>query len=100
MLQGAIIGLVVALGMVLWRRHQAQQGTGLAGEIERALSQKAPMTLAEVAESVGKNTFLGKGEVAQSLNALASINKVKIHLAPEGTPQLSKVDFIRYELIG
>lgn len=99
MLQGAIIGLVVGLGMFFWRRHQAQQGTGLAGSIEAAMRGHPPKTLAEVAESVGKNSFFGKGEVAQSLNAMVSIDKVRVHQAPDGTPQLEKVNHIRYELI-
>lgn len=99
MLQGAIVGAVVAVAMLLWRRYQASQGTGLAGEIETALSGKPPMNLAEVAAAVGQDTFLGRGQVAQSLNALHSLGKVKIHDAPDGTPQLEKVKHIRYEKV-
>jgi hypothetical protein len=97
MIQGAIIGLVVGLGMMLWHRRNAQKGTGLAGSIEDAIRGRGPMTLAEVAEAVGKGSFFGRGEVAQALNALVSVQKVRQHPAPEGTPQLKKVDFIKYE---
>ena len=100
MLQGALIGLVVGVVMMLWNRRQAQQGTGLAGQIETALRGHAPATLDEVAALVGKSGFFARGEVAQALGALVSVNKVRVHEAPAGTPQLKKVDFIRYELIG
>lgn len=57
------------------------------------------MTLAEVQAAVGKTSFLGRGEVVQALGALVSVQKVRVHEAPEGTPQMKKVDFIRYEHI-
>ena len=100
MIQGAIIGLVVGLVMFLWNRRNAQQGTGLAGTIEEAMRGREPLTLAEVAQAVNKPSFFGRGEVAQALNALVSVQKVRVLDAPEGTPQLKKVDFIRYERIG
>jgi hypothetical protein len=98
MLQGALIGLVVALAMFFWNKRQAKLGTGVAGTIETALAAGERLTLAEVAR-VGKPSFFGRGEVAQALNALHSVGKVRIHDAPEGTPQLQKVDHIRYERI-
>ncbi|MBK8217181.1 MAG: hypothetical protein IPK71_25940 [Myxococcales bacterium] len=99
MLQGALIGLIVALAMFFWQKRQAKLGTGLAGAIEGALVPGEPLTLGEIASRVGKASFLGRGEVAQSLNALHAVGKVRIHPAPEGTPQLQKVDHIRYERI-
>jgi len=99
MIQGAIIGVVVALAMMFWNRRNAQQGTGLAGQIETALRGHPPATLDEVAQLVGKKGFMARGEVAQALNALVSVNKVRVIDAPEGTPQLKKVDFIRYEIV-
>lgn len=99
MLQGAIIGVIVAIIMMLIRRNQAKKGTGIAGELERVLGERGPLTLQEAAEAIGKNTFFGRGEVAQSLGALSSIGKVRVHPAPEGTPQLQKVNVIRYERI-
>ena len=99
MLKGALIGLVVALAMFFWNKRQAKLGTGVAGTIESALAAGERLTLAEVAARVGKPSFFGRGEVAQALNALHSVGKVRIHDAPEGTPQLQKVDHIRYERI-
>ncbi|MEP7125111.1 MAG: hypothetical protein ABJE95_29545 [Byssovorax sp.] len=99
MLQGAIIGLVVALVMMFIQRQNAKKGTGIAGQLERALGERGPLTLTEAAEAVGKTSFMGRGEVAQALNALSSVGKIRILPAPEGTPQLEKVDLIRYERI-
>jgi hypothetical protein len=100
MIQGAIIGLIVGVVMMLWNRRNAQQGTGLAGEIERALEGHPPRALAEVQELVGKTGFLARGEVVQALGALVQVGKVRVHQAPDGTPQLKKVDFIKYERVG
>jgi len=100
MLQGAIIGLVVGIVMVFVQRSRAQKGTGIAGELERVLADGKALTLAEAAEAVGQSSFLGRGKVAQSLNALSAVGKVRIIPAPDGTPQMKKVDFIRYERIG
>jgi hypothetical protein len=99
MLQGAIIGAVVAIIMTVAMRSKAKSGGGLPGQIEQTLRGKGGMTLKEVAASVGKDTFMGRGQVAQALNALSSIGKVRIIPAPDGTPQLKKVDFIKYETI-
>lgn len=100
MLQGALIGLVVSIVMLLWNRHQASRGTGLAGEIERALQGRGGLTLAEVAAAVNRASFFGRGQVAQALNGLLSVGKVVQHDAPPGTPQLEKVNHIRYALKG
>lgn len=99
MLQGAIIGIIVAVVMIFIQRRNAKAGTGLAGEVERALASGSALTLHEVAEAVGKNSFLGRGQVAQNLNALSMVGKVRIIQAPEGTPQLQKVNHIRYERV-
>jgi len=99
MIQGAIIGLIVALVMMFIQRQNAKKGTGMAGKLERVLAERSSLTLTEAAEAVGENTFMGRGKVAQALNALSSVGKVRILPAPEGTPQLKKVDLIRYERI-
>ena len=98
MLTGAIIGLVVAVVMIAVNKSRAVSGTGLPGKIEAAMRGAGPLTLAQVAAKVGMDTFLGRGKVAQALGALHSIGKVKMNPAPEGTPQLKKVDVITYEV--
>jgi len=99
MLTGAIIGCVVAVVIMVMNKSKATKGTGLPGQIEQALQGKGPMTLKQIGALVGKDSFMGRGQVVQSLAALESIGKVKTNLAPEGTPQLKKVDFITYELV-
>ena len=99
MLTGAIIGCVVALVMMAMNKSKAKSGTGLPGQIEQALRGKGPMNLKQVAALVGKDSFMGRGNVAQALTALDSIGKLRTNPAPAGTPQLKKVDFITYELL-
>jgi hypothetical protein len=98
-LTGAIIGCVVALALVLINRSKAKAGTGLPGQVEQALRGQGPLTLKQIAARVGKDTALGRGNVAQALAALQSIGKIKTNPAPEGTPQLKKVDVITYEAV-
>ena len=99
MLTGAIIGCVVAVVIMVMNKSKAKSGTGLPGQIEQALQGKEPLTLKQIGALVGKDSFMGRGEVAQAIAALQSIGKVKMNPAPDGTPQLKKVDFITYELV-
>lgn len=99
MLVGAIIGCVVGLAIVFMNRSKAKDGTGLPGQIEQALRDGGPMTLKQISVKVGKDSFMGRGNVVQALAALQSLGKIKTNPAPEGTPQLKKVDFITYEAV-
>lgn len=99
MLTGAIIGVVVALVLMVMNRSKAKQGTGLPGHVEQTLRGTGPKTLKEIAMLVGKDSLMGRGDVAQALAALQSVGKVRVNPAPEGTPQLKKVDFITYEAV-
>ena len=99
MLTGAIIGIVVVLVMGVMNASKAKKGTGLPGQVELAMRGNGPMTLAEIASKVGKDSFLGRGDVAQALAALQQVGKIKTNPAPAGTPQLKKVDFITYEAV-
>jgi hypothetical protein len=98
MLTGAIIGCVVAVIMIVMNKAKAKSGTGLPGQIEAAMRGAGPLTLGQVAAKVGLDTFMGRGKVAQAVGALQSVGKLKMTPAPEGTPQLKKVDFITYEV--
>jgi len=99
MLTGAVIGVVVALAMMVVNRSRAKSGTGLPGQVEQAMRGKGPLTLPAIAKLVGKDSFMGRGQVAQALNALHGTNKVRMTPAPDGTPQLQKINFITYETI-
>ncbi len=97
MLTGAIIGCIVAVVMIVVNQSKAKSGTGLPGQVEAAMRGAGPLTLSQVAQKVGMDTFTGRGKVGQALGALHSVGKLKMNPAPEGTPQLKKVDFITYE---
>lgn len=98
MIPGAIIGVIVAISIMLVNQRRARQGTGLPGEVEAALRRLGPSTLAEVAAAVGKSSFFGRGSVVQALAALQTTGRVRVIDAPPGTPQLKKVDVVRYEV--
>jgi len=99
MLTGAIIGCIVAVVMIVVNQSRAKSGTGLPGQVEAAIRGAGPLTLAQVAQKVGLDTFRGRGKVGMALGALHGVGKVKMTPAPEGTPQLEKVDFITYEVV-
>jgi hypothetical protein len=99
MLTGAIIGVVVAVTLTLVNRSRARSGSGLPGQIEQALRGRGALTLKEVAVLMGRDSFFGRGEVGQALAALSSVGKVRTIPAPDGTPQLKKVQFIKYERV-
>jgi hypothetical protein len=100
MLQGALIGLTVSLAMMGYHFYAARSGSGLAGEIAKLLAGKpGGMTLPELAQALGGDSFFRRGQVVQALTGLTQAGKVKVHQAPEGTPQLQKVHHIRYELL-
>jgi hypothetical protein len=99
MLTGAIIGVAVALAIIVVNRSNAKSGTGLPGRIEQAMRGRPPMNLKEISVLVGKDSFMGRGQIGQALNALQSANKIKVTPAPPGTPQLEKVNVVKYEVI-
>ncbi len=99
MLEGAVIGVTVALIMMFVTRSKAKSGSGLPGQIEQTLRGRGAMNLKEIAALVGKDSFMGRGQVGQALAALSSVGKVRTIPAPPGTPQLEKVNVIKYELV-
>lgn len=100
MITGALIGVVVAVVMMAINRSKAKAGTGFPGQVEQALRGKPAMTLRDISVLVGKDSFMGRGKVAQALAGLQSAGKIKTTPAPQGTPQLEKVNAIKYEVVG
>ena len=100
MLTGAIIGCVVVLVMMVMNKSKAKAGTGLPGKVEEVLRASGPLNLKDISVRVGKDSFLGRGDVVNALAALQGVGKIKTNPAPDGTPQLKKVDFITYEAVG
>lgn len=100
MLTGAIIGVVVALALTFINRSKAKAGTGIPGQVEQTLRARGiSMTLQEIAVAMNKDTLRGRGDIVQALAALQGLGKVRTLPAPEGTPQLKKKDFIKYEAV-
>ena len=44
--------------------------------------------------------MMARGKVAMALNDMVTQGKVRVIQAPAATPQLQKVNFIKYELVG
>lgn len=99
MLTGAIVGVIAAVTLTFVNRSRARKGTGLPGNIEHTLRGRGGLTLKEVAQLMGKDSFFGRGEVAQALNALHGVGKVRVHPAPPGASHLKRVQLIKYEVI-
>lgn len=100
MLTGAIIGCAVVLVMMVMNKSRAKAGTGLPGKVEEVLRASGPLNLKDISVRVGKDSFMGRGDVVNALAALQGVGKIKTNPAPAGTPQLKKVDFITYEAVG
>ncbi|NVB81966.1 MAG: hypothetical protein HOV81_26530 [Kofleriaceae bacterium] len=100
MLTGLIIGIVVAVAVTIANRSKAKAGTGIPGQVEQMLRERGTaMTLQEIAVAMNKDSLLGRGDIVQALSALQGIGKIRTIPAPEGTPQLKKKDFIKYEAV-
>ena len=62
------------------------------------LRAQGPLTLPALSEACGFKGFMARGNVALALNDLVALGKVRTIAAPDGTPQLQKVNFVRYSL--
>lgn len=94
------VGLAAAIGVLISNRLQQRKSKALAPAIEAALRAQGALTLPVLAEACGFKGVLARGNVALALNDMVAQGKVRTIAAPDGTPQLQKVNFIKYELIG
>ena len=88
-------GVVVGVGLAMARRRA--QNRELAPRIERILRERGPQTLPELGSALGMGGLLARGKVVLALNALTAAGNMEIIAAPPGTPQLEKVNHIRYQ---
>jgi hypothetical protein len=95
---GVIIGIAVAVGVSIAMARQRGKSEALATRVEPLLRERGPLTLPAIAEALGMGGFSGRGKVVFALNELQAQGKVEVIPAPEGTPQLQKVNFIQYRL--
>ncbi len=95
----AVIGVSVAIGLAIANTRQRKKNAALTPGIVENLESRE-MTLPDLAEAMGKGSFMGRGKVTLALNRLVESGAVTVIPAPDGTPQMKKVDFIRYRLEG
>ncbi|MBL8603175.1 MAG: hypothetical protein JNK72_14725 [Myxococcales bacterium] len=92
------IGAAVGVGVAIAMQRQARNDTDLGGQITAALERGGAMTLPALQTALQMEGFLKRGKVVMALNALISAGKVELIEAPEGTPQLEKVNHHKYQL--
>src|SRR5262245_16216041 len=90
---GAVAAYVVSVAEKKKNKH-------LAPTIEAALRAQGALTLPALAEAIGFKGLMARGKVAMALNDMVTQKKVRVIPAPDGTPQLQKVNHIKYELTG
>ncbi len=78
--------------------HAGEEEPGAGAAIEAALRAQGALTLPALTEAVGLKGFSARGKVILALNDMVAQGKVRTIPAPDGTPQLQKVNFIKYEL--
>ncbi|MBW2460714.1 MAG: hypothetical protein JRH11_03645 [Deltaproteobacteria bacterium] len=93
----AVIGVAVAVGLAIANARQRKKNAKLTPRIVENL-ESGEMTLPDLASAMGQGSFMGRGKVTLALNELVESGAVTVIPAPGGTPQLKKVDFIRYRL--
>ena len=92
------IGVAAGLGAYLATRSQHKTNAALAPSIIAALQAQGALTLPALTEAIGLEGFSARGKALMAVNDLVAQKKVRVIPAPEGTPQLQKVNFIKYEL--
>jgi hypothetical protein len=95
MIIGAIAGAAAAYVVTVAQRKKSQK---LAPTIEAALRAQGALTLPALSEAIGFKGLMARGNVAMALNEMITQKKVRVIPAPDGTPQLQKVNHIKYEL--
>lgn len=99
-MSGVAIGVAAAVaagvGVAIHQVRQGKRNAKVAMDVEPVLRERGPITLPALCEALGVKGTMARGKVAMALNELASQGRVTITQAPEGTPQLQKVNHITY----
>ena len=94
------IGVATAIGVLISQKLQKKKNQALAPAIEAALRAQGALTLPGISDAVGLKGMMARGKVMLALNDMVAQGKVRVIQAPEATPQLQKINFIKYELAG
>jgi hypothetical protein len=99
---GTTVAIVVAVaaGTLGSQWLQRRRNQDLATRIEPLLRERGALTMSELAQALGMSGFYARGKVLMALGDLVNQQRVQTIPAPEGTPQLQKVKFIKYQLRG
>lgn len=88
----------VAMGLAIHQSRLAKKNKALGERIVAVLRDKGPRTLRELSEDLGTPGLFGRGNVFNALGSMVQSGTLTLTPAPPGTPQLKKVDYIRYGL--
>ncbi len=97
---GRIIGMAIAIaiGMAIANYITKKRNVKIIADLEPLLREKGAQTMPELAQALGMGGFLARGKVVMALNEMIIDGRAEIIEAPPGTPQLQKVNHIRYRL--
>lgn len=97
-----MVGIAVGAGiaMLVAGKLQRKKNDKLIPSIEAALRAQGALTLPALTEAVGMKGFTARGKVAMAISQLVTSGAIETIPAPEGTPQLQKINFIKYQLRG
>jgi len=93
------VGVAAALGGYLATRLQSRKNKTLIPAIEKALRAQGALTLPGLSDTLGLKGLMARGKVVMALNEMVTKGKVRVVPAPNATPQLQKINFIKYELV-
>jgi len=91
-----IIGAVSAVLVAMLTRRRNVQLTPLIDEQLRASPDG--LTVPQLQEALAMTGFSGRGKIVMALGELTNAGRVDLIDAPAGTPQLEKINVIRYRL--
>lgn len=94
---GGATGVAVAIGLAINAVLQRRRNRNVWGALEPVLRQ-GPATLGELTEATGMTGLMAKGKLVLALQEATTDGRLDVQPAPEGTPQLDKVKFIKYSL--
>lgn len=94
---GALVSGSVAVGLAINQTRQKKKSRKLWEWLEPVL-KKGPATLPELQAALGMTGLFARGQVALALNEMTTAGRLEVTPAPAGTPQLKKVQFIKYGL--
>jgi hypothetical protein len=93
-----VIAISVAVGLAIANHLTRKRNVKISADLEPLLRDKGPQTMPELASALGMGGFLARGKVVMALNEMIVGGKAEVIDAPPGTPQLQKVNHIRYRL--